>query len=38
MGAKILKGYSSYISQPKVFKLLLNFLPKVPHKKCVWDR
>ncbi len=31
MGAKISKRYS-YISQPKVFKLLLNFLPNGPHK------
>ncbi len=26
------KRYSSYKSQPKVFKLFLNFLPKGPHK------
>ncbi len=32
MGAKISKGYSSYKSQPKVFKLFLNFLPRGPHK------
>ncbi len=29
MGAKISKRYSSYNSQPKVFKLLLIFLPNV---------
>ncbi len=32
MGAKISKCYSSYKSQPKAFKLLLNFLPNGPHK------
>ncbi len=32
MGAKISKCYSSYKSQPKVFKLFLNFLPNGPHK------
>ncbi len=32
MGAKISKRYSSYKSQPKVFKLFLNFLPNGPHK------
>ncbi len=33
MGAKISKRYSSYKSQPKVFKLFLNFLPNGPHKR-----
>ncbi len=28
----ILKRYSSYKSQPKVFKLFLNFLTNGPHK------
>ncbi len=32
MGVKISKRYSSYKSQPKVFKLLLNFVPNGPHK------
>ena len=32
MGAKISKHYSSYKSQAKLFKLLLNFLPNGPHK------
>ena len=32
MGAQISKGYSSYNSQPKAFKLFLNFLPNGPHK------
>ncbi len=32
MGAKTSKRYSSYKSQPKVFKLYLNFLPNRPHK------
>ncbi len=32
MGAKISKRYSSYKSQPKTFKLFLNFLPSGPHK------
>ncbi len=32
MGAKISKHYSSYKSQPKVFKLFLNFLPNGPHQ------
>ncbi len=32
MGAKISKPYSSYKSQPKAFKLFLNFLPNDPHK------
>ncbi len=32
MGAKISKRYSSYKSQPKVFKLFLKFLPNGPHK------
>ncbi len=32
MGAKIPKRYSSYKSQPKVFKLFLNFLPNGHHK------
>ena len=32
MGANISKRYSSYKSQPKVFKLFLNFLPNGPHK------
>ncbi len=32
MGAKISKRYSSYKSQPKVFKLFLNFPPNGPHK------
>ncbi len=31
MAAKISKRYS-YKSQPKVFKLFLNFLPNGPHK------
>ncbi len=31
MGAKMSKCYS-YQSQPKVFKLFLNFLPNGPHK------
>ncbi len=33
MGAKISKRYSFYKSQPKAFKLFLNFLPNGPHKK-----
>ncbi len=32
MGAKISKRYPSYNSQPKVFKLFLNFLPNGAHK------
>ncbi len=32
MGAKISNRYPSYKSQPKVFKLFLNFLPNGPHK------
>ncbi len=32
MGAKISKRYSSYKSLPKVYKLVLNFLPNDPHK------
>ncbi len=32
MGANISKRYSSYKSQPKGFKLFLNFLPNGPHK------
>ncbi len=32
MGAKIAKGYSSNKSQPKAFKLFLNFLSSGPHK------
>ncbi len=32
MGAKISKRYSSYKSQPNVFKLFLNFPPHGPHK------
>ncbi len=32
MGAKISKHYSSYKSQPKVFKLFLNFLPNGHYK------
>ncbi len=32
MGVKISKRYSSYKSQPKVFKLFLNFLPNGPHE------
>ncbi len=32
MGAKISKRYSSYKSQPKAFKLFLNFLLNGPHK------
>ncbi len=32
MGAKISKRYSSYNSQSKVLKLVLNFLPNGPHK------
>ena len=31
MGAKISKRYSSYKSQPKVLKLVLNFPPNGPH-------
>ena len=31
MGAKISKRSSSYKSQPKVFKLFLNFLPNGPN-------
>ncbi len=31
IGAKISKRYSSYKSQPKGFKLSLNFLPNGPH-------
>ncbi len=31
MGVKISKRYS-YKSQPKAFKLFLNFLPNAPHK------
>ncbi len=33
MGVKISKRYSSYKSQPKVLKLVLNFPPNGPHKK-----
>ncbi len=32
MGMKISKLYFSYKSQPKAFKLFLNFLPNGPHK------
>ncbi len=32
MGVKIAKRYSTYKSQPKVFKLFLNVLPNGPHK------
>ncbi len=32
MGAKISERYSSYKSQPKAFKLFLNFLSNGPHK------
>ena len=32
MGVKISKRYSSYKSQPKVFKLLVNFPLNGPHK------
>ncbi len=32
MGVNISKRYSSYKSQPKLFKLYLNFLPESPHK------
>ncbi len=32
MGAKISKRYSSYKSEPKVFKIFLNFLLDGPHK------
>ncbi len=32
MGAKISKRYSSFKSQPKVFKLFLNVLPNGRHK------
>ncbi len=32
MGVKISKRYSSHKSQPKVFKLVLNFTPNGPHK------
>ncbi len=35
MGAIISKRYSSYKSQPKVFKLLLKFLLSSPHKSNV---
>ena len=35
MGAKISKYYSSYKSQPKAFKLFLNFLPNDAHKNTV---
>ncbi len=31
MGAKISKRYSSYKSQPEVFKLFLNFRPNGSH-------
>ncbi len=38
MGAKISNHYSSYKSQPKDFKLFLNFLPKKwPSQKYAWD-
>ncbi len=37
MGVKISKRYSCYKSQPKVFKLFLNFLPNGPHKSTVLD-
>ncbi len=32
---KISKRYSSYKSQPKVLKLVLNFLPNGPHKTAI---
>ena len=32
MGVKISKRYSSHISHPKVFELLLNFPSNGPHK------
>ena len=32
MGVKISKRYSSYKSQLKAFKIVLNFLPNGPHK------
>ena len=32
MEVKLSKRYSSYKSQPKGFKLVLNFLPNGPHK------
>ena len=32
MGANVSKGYSSYKLQPKVCKLLLDFIPNGPHK------
>ncbi len=35
MGAKISKSFSSYNSQPKVFKLLLIFFPMVLTKLCL---
>ncbi len=35
MGAKISKRYSSYKSQPKAFKLFLNFFPNDPYKTTV---
>ena len=36
-GSENSKRYYSYKSQPKVFKLFLNFLPNGPHKNYVWD-
>ncbi len=35
MEVKMSKHYSSYKSQPKVFKLFLNFLPNGPNKSTV---
>ena len=32
MGVKVSKRYSSYKSQPKVLKRVLNFPPNGPHK------
>ncbi len=34
-GSEISKGYSSYKSEPKVFKLVLNFPPNCSHKTTV---
>ena len=32
MGSKLSKRHSSYKSEPKAFKIFLNFLPNSPHK------
>ncbi len=37
MGVKMSKHYSSYKSQPEVFKLVLNFPPNGPHKNDIGD-